>query len=172
MFRKSKQILDSEILLKIDPPKKELNIYLRAFLIVVFALFSAVMFYILPSILKRRSDLFISALFYLVLCLIIFVILIRLKPTSLVFTEKGITDGTFFSAFWNELEFYNFGSIPEIGPNKSRQTLRLTSNKPPLYQLTYIHLARYFYDRGLFFSFEQIARAEDIFKAKGISKET
>jgi hypothetical protein len=169
--RKSSQIVNSELLLKIDPPQKELNKYLRGFLLLVFSFFSAAMFYIIPQILQRQTDIIILAVAYVSLCILLIFILLRLKPTPLVFTDRGITDSTFFSAFWNEIQFYNFVSIPEIGPNKCRKTLRLISNKPPFYQLTFFYRTRYFYDRGLFFSEEQIAKAKDIFKTKGISKE-
>lgn len=172
LIGRSKEILNSKVLLKIDPPKKEISKYLRVFLVVIFIIFSGFMFYTTQSILRRSTDYLFSGLAYLVLCLVIAFAFIRLKGNSLIFTEKGITDGMFISVFWNELEFYNFGSLPDIGPNKFRRTLRIVSNKPPFYQLRFIGLPRDLYDRGLFFSDSEVAKAEEIFRTKGIPKET
>jgi hypothetical protein len=171
MFRKSKKILDSEILLKIDPPKKEINKYLRIFLVVIFMVFSGFMFYTTLNIFSRPAVYLISGFAYIVLCLVIVFVFMRLKGNSLVFTERGITDGMLISVFWKELEFYKFGSLPDIGPNKFRRVLRIVSNKPPFYQLRYIGLPRYLYDRGLFFSDDEFSKAEEIFRSKGIPKE-
>jgi len=171
MFSKSKEILNSEVLLKIDSPKREISNYPRVFLVVIFIIFSGFMFYTTASILKRPTDYLFSGLAYLVLCLVVAFAFTRLKGNSLIFTEKGITDGMFISVFWKELEFYNFGSLPDIGPNKFRRTLRIVSNKPPFYQLRFIGLPRDLYDRGLFFSDNEVAKAEEIFRTKGIPKE-
>jgi hypothetical protein len=86
-------------------------------------------------------------------------------------TEKGITDGLCLSVLWSELEFYNFASHPDIGPNKNRRTLRIISNKPPFYYLRFMLLPRDLYGRGLIFSDSEVTKAEEIFGAKGISKE-
>lgn len=129
------------------------------------------MFYTAPNILKRSTDYLFSGLAYLMLCIVIAFAFIRLKGNSLIFTEKGITDGMFISVFWQELEFYNFGSLPDIGPNKFRRTLRIVTNNPPFYQLRFIGLARDLYDRGLFFSDAEVAKAEQIFRTKDIPKE-
>ncbi len=171
MFRKSKEILNSDVLLKIDAPNKEISKYLRILLVVIFIIFSGFMLYMMPSTLKRPTDYLFSGLAYLVLCLVIAFAFIRLKGNSLIFTEKGITDGMCISVFWKELEYYNFGSLPDIGPNKFRRTLRIVSNKPPFYQLRFIGLPRDLYDRGLFFSDNEVTKAEEIFRTKGIPKE-
>lgn len=171
LIKKSKEILNSEVLLKIDPPQKEISNYLRIFLVVIFVIFSGFMFYTIPSTLKRPTDYLFSGLAYLVLCLVIAFAFIRLRGNSLIFTEKGITDGMFISVFWKDLEFYNFGSLPDIGLNKFRRTLRIVSNKPPFYQLRFIGLPRDLYDRGLFFSDNEVEKAEEIFRTKGIPKE-
>jgi hypothetical protein len=171
MLTKSKEILNSLILLKIEPPKKEINDYLRIFLAFAFVIFSVVMSRIMTSVVLQPQELYMSVLAYVLLCFVTGIIFIRLKPRSLLLTEKGITDGLFISVLWEELEFYNFVSPPDVGPNKSRRTLRLISNKAPFYQLRFMGLPRNLYDRGLFFSNSEVARAEEIFRAKGISKE-
>lgn len=172
IFKKGKEILKSEVLLKINPPNKEISKYLRILLVVIFIIFSAIMFYTWPTILERPTDLLLGGLAYLVLCLVIAFVFARLKGNSLVLTEKGITDGLFISVFWEELEFYNFVSLPDIGPNRYRRTLRIISNEPPFYQLRFVGLPRDLHDRGLFFSDDEVAKAEEIFKTKGIPKET
>jgi hypothetical protein len=88
-----------------------------------------------------------------------------------VFTEKGITDGLFITALWEELEFYTFGRFIDIGWKNTKNILMLRSNNPPFYQLRFLGLPRDLYDRGLFFSDDEKTRAEEIFKHKGISKE-
>ena len=171
LLRKSKEISNCEVLLKIEPSKKEVSNYLRIVVVVIFLIFSVVMFQTMTIALQKPTDLLISILAYLLLCFVIAIVLIRLKTRALLFTQKGITDGLFISVLWEELEFYNFLSLPDIGPNKSRCTLRIISNKPPFYHLRFMGLPRNLYDRGLFFSDSEIIKAEEIFSAKGISKE-
>ena len=151
MFKKSKDILKSEILLRIDPPKRIAGHYLRIFLLVIFAVFSGFMFYTFPAITAEPRNLYFGALSYLILCVMIAAIYMRLKPTSLIFTDKGITDSQYLSVYWAELEFYNFGSFKDIGMKEGKLILQLISNRPPLYQVRFMHLPRYFYDRGIFF---------------------
>lgn len=165
MLKKSKKISTAKILLKIEPPKKRLSNYLRIFWVLIFLIFSAIMFVAIPEL-----NIF-NITVYLFICVILAFVFIILKPRALLFTEKGITDCLFISALWNELEFYNFISLPDIGHNKGRRTLRLISNKAPFYDLRFMGLTRNFYDRGLFFSDAEITTAEEIFKAKCVLKE-
>jgi hypothetical protein len=170
MFSKNKEISNSRLLLKIEPsPKKTISNNLLITAAIIFVILSVMLSRIVTTAQQPRE--FIYGLFVSVLLFIAGIILLRFKPTSLIFTEKGITDGLFISALWEELEFYNFISLPDIGPNKGRRTLRLIFNKAPFYGLKFIGLPRNLYDRGLFFSEAEIAKAEEIFKAKGISKE-
>ena len=170
MFSKSKEIANSQVLLKIEPPKKEISNYLLIFTAVIFVIFSVIMARTMTAV-RQPRELLITVLGYVLLCCITGIVLLRLKPRSLLFTEKGISDGLFISVLWEELEFYNFISLPDIGPNKNRKTLSIISNKPPFNSLRYLGLPRDLYDRGLFFSESEIARAEEIFRTKGISKE-
>ena len=169
MFTKSKEISNSQILLKIEPmPKKENVNYLLIFASVVFVILS-VLLSRLVSVARQPKDI-VFVILIIVLLFIAGIVLLRFKPTPLLFTEKGITDGLFISIFWRELGFYYFVTFPDIGPKKGRRTLRLISDKPPLYDLKFLGLPRELYDRGLFFSESEITKAEEIFKAKGISK--
>lgn len=170
MLSKSKEISNSRLLLKIEPlPKKTINNNLLIIAAVIFVILSVMLSRIVTTAQQPRD--YIYGLFALVLLFIAGIILLKYKPSSLLFTEKGITDGLFISVLWEELEFYNFISLPDIGPDKGRRTLRLISNKAPFYDLRFMGLPRNLYDRGLFFSEAEIAKAEEIFKAKGISKE-
>ena len=171
MLKKSKQIMAAQLLLKIEPPKKEMSNYLRIFLVVIFLIFSVAMFAKAPGLLRQPPERLLGTLLYLLLCLIVGFVFMRFKPRSLVFTEKGITDGLFITALWEELEFYTFGSFKDIGWKKPTNILRITGNKPAFYHLRFMGLPRDLYDRGLFFSDDEKTKAEQIFKAKGISKE-
>ncbi len=171
MREKSRQIMNAPVLLTIEPPKKQISNYLRIFLVVVFLIFTLAMLATVPGTLRQASALLPFALLYLLLVLVVGFIFVRLKPRSLVFTEKGITDGLFITALWEELEYYTFGSFKDLGWKEPKNILMLRSNKPPFYQLRFLGLPRDLYDRGLFFSDDQKAKAEEIFKAKGISKE-
>ena len=170
MFRKSKEIFNSAVLLKIDSQKNMISNYLRIFMLIIFVIFFGIMSLTASDMIRQPVDYLFSILAYFFLCLIIAIVFVRLKENSLVFTEKGITDGMFIFVFWEELEFYNFGILPDIGPNRFRKTLRILSKKPPFYGLRFMGLPRDFYDRGLFFSDADIAKAEEIFRSKGISK--
>jgi hypothetical protein len=170
MFSKSKEISNSQILLKIEPlPKKEISNILQISAAVLFVILSVLLSRIV-SVAQQPRDIVYGIVIFAML-IISGLVLLRFKPSSLLFTEKGITDGLFISVLWEELEFYNFISLPDIGPNKGRRTLRLLSNKAPFYDLRFMGLPRNLYDRGLFFSESEIAKAEEIFSAKGVSKE-
>jgi hypothetical protein len=163
--------MNAQVLLRIEPPKKTISNYLRFFLVVVFFIFSLAMLATVPGTLRQLSALLPLALLYLLLLLVVGFFFVRLKPRSLVFTEKGITDGLFITALWEELEFYTFGRFKDIGWKNPKNILMLRSNNPPFYQLRFLGLPRDLYDRGLFLSDDEKTRAEEIFKAKGISKE-
>lgn len=171
MLKKNKDISNSKILLKIDPPNPKAGGYIRIFILVTFAIFSAFMFYTFPQITADTRTIYFGAFSYLILCAVIAAAYIRLKPTSLIFTDKGITDSTFISLYWTELEFYNFGLFKDIGMKEGKRILHLISNKPPLYQFRLVGLPRYFYDRGFVFSETDMKKAEELFEAKRIRKE-
>ena len=159
--------MNAPVLLTIEPPKKEISNYLRIVLVVLFLIFSVAMLVIL----RHPSALLPGAILYLLLCIAVGFIFIRLKPRALVLTEKGITDGLFITVLWEELEFYTFGRFKDVGWKNPKNILMLRSNNPPFYQLRFLGLPRDLYDRGLFFSDDEKTKAEEIFKAKGISKE-
>jgi len=163
--------MNAPVLITIEPPKKTLSNYLRIFLVVVFLIFSLAMLATAPGTLRQPSALLPFALLYLLLVFVVGFIYVRLKPRSLVFTEKGITDGLFITALWEELEFYTFGSFKDLGWKKPKNILMLRPNKPPFYLLRFLGLPRDLYDRGLFFSDDEKTKAENIFRAKGIAKE-
>jgi len=171
MFKKSKEILESEILLKLEPPKRSAGRYLRIFLLVIFAVFSAFMFFTLAAMPAQPRVWFIEALSFLVLCGIVASLFRQLKRATLIFTNKGITDSIYFSVYWTELEYYNFVSLKGIWMKENKRILQLTSNKPPFYQFRLRGLQKYFYHRGIFFSETEMSKAEEIFRSKGISKE-
>ena len=172
MLWKSKQIADSKILLEIDVAKKELNPVLRWILFVSFIIFTGFMVYITPLIIAGgASTLSLITTIFLLLSVVVIAVFYRLKPSPLIFTEKGITDSLFFAVSWDEIEFYDFASITDIGAKKPFRTLIIRSNKPPFYHLRFLRLPTYLYSRGIFFTDESIAKAEQLFKEKGITKE-
>lgn len=110
-----------------------------------------------------------SALIML-LAMVVFV-WVRVRPTALIFTNKGITDSTFIGVFWDDIEFYNLKKVTDIGMKKAKRVLRRISKTPPLYHVRFMNLPGYFFDKGLFFSESDTAKAEEIFRSKGIPKE-
>jgi hypothetical protein len=169
MFNKSKDILNSKTLLRIDPPKPAASKYLRIFLLIVFTLFTGFFFFAFASL--PTNLLFLEGVSYILLCAIFVAGFMILKPTSLVFTDKGITASFYFSVYWDELEFYNFMAFKDIGMKEEKQILQISSNKPPFYHARFLYLPRFMIGRGLFFTGADKAKAEEIFRNKGISIE-
>jgi hypothetical protein len=167
MLSKSKKISNSQVFLKIDPK----NNMSRNIGIIIMVTFSIISYIIIFQIITKahRPQLFIpyNIIWTFFLCFINGIFFIVSKPRALLFTENGITNGFAISILWQELQSYNFISIPNIGHNNGRSTLYII----PKDYFTNIGLNRRIYFRGLFFSTAEIAQAEEIFKAKGVARE-
>ena len=171
MFKKSKDISNAEILLRIDPPNSAASKYLRIFLLIVFTLFTGFFFFTFAAMPTENNLLYLGGMTYILLCAMFVAVFMILKPTSLIFTEKGITASFYFSVYWDELEFYNFMSFKDIGMKEEKQILQIRSNKPPFYHARFLYLPRFTIGRRLFFTGNDKTNAEEIFRRKGISKE-
>jgi hypothetical protein len=161
MSRKTRRILDSPVLLKLEVVRKNYHSYAMGIVIFAFLALSVSVALRDAFVSQSPATTLLGKLGVILLLLPIFTLaIVALIPTPLVLTERGISKWPLVSLYWEETEGYD---ILSVSINRPVWTLNLISNSP-----WYLYLPIPLYMRGIRFGDEERQSLKEIFAEKRI----